>query len=127
MKAEHAVMLSTRSPKYHVCLSGGLSDGLHIDADVINFLRSCQAATGGFGGGPTQLPHLAPTYAATAALVTLGGVEALDIVNRAAMLDFISRLAMPPEQGGGFRVCQGLLPSLHEDSTLLLYPAPPKR
>ena len=81
---------------------------MHFHADVISFLRSCQAANGGFGGGPLQLPHLAPTYAATAALVSLGGAEALDAVNRAAMLDFIGRLAVPPEQGGGFSVCQGL-------------------
>ena len=74
---------------------------------MINFLRSCQAASGGFGGGPRQLPHLAPTYAATASLVSLGGDEALDAVDRPAMLDFIHRLALPPEQGGGFRVCDG--------------------
>ena len=85
---------------------------MHTHADVINFLRSCQAASGGFGGGPLQLPHLAPTYAATAALVTLGGAEALDVVNRAAMLDFICKLAVPPDQGGGFRVCQGVHASI---------------
>jgi hypothetical protein len=78
-------------------------------ADVINFLKSCQAASGGFGGGPLQLPHLAPTYAATAALVSLGGDEALDAVDRPAMLDFICRMAVPPEHGGGFQVCQGVL------------------
>ena len=80
---------------------------LPLHADVINFLRSCQAASGGFGGGPRQLPHLAPTYAATASLVSLGGDEALDAVDRPAMLDFVYRLALPPEQGGGFRVCDG--------------------
>ena len=78
-------------------------------ADVINFLKSCQAASGGFGGGPLQLPHLAPTYAATAALVSLGGDEALDAADRPAMLDFICRLAVPPQHGGGFQVCQGVL------------------
>ena len=78
-------------------------------ADVINFLKSCQAASGGFGGGPLQLPHLAPTYAATAALVSLGGDEALDAVDRPAMLDFICRMAVPPEHGGGVQVCQGVL------------------
>ena len=92
---------------------------MHAHADVIKFLRSCQAPSGGFGGGPLQLPHLAPTYAATAALVSLGGAEALDAVNRAAMLDFICRLAVPPEQGGGFRVCQGLTPFLFEHCTSL--------
>lgn len=36
-----------------------------------------QHPDGGFGGGPFQLAHLAPTYAAVAALVTLGGEDAL--------------------------------------------------
>lgn len=36
-----------------------------------------QHPEGGFGGGPYQLAHLAPTYAAVAALVTLGGEDAL--------------------------------------------------
>merc|ERR1719265_2779278 len=30
---------------------------------VASFLRHCQDPEGGFGGGPMQLPHLAPTYA----------------------------------------------------------------
>ena len=34
----------------------------------IRLLMLCQSASGGFGGGPGQLPHLAPTYAACAAL-----------------------------------------------------------
>lgn len=32
-------------------------------ASIIAFLSSCQDPEGGFGGGPYQLPHLAPTYA----------------------------------------------------------------
>lgn len=40
--------------------------------------RGRQHPGGGFGGGPYQLAHLAPTYAAVAALVTLGGEAALD-------------------------------------------------
>lgn len=31
---------------------------------VVAFLAKCQHAQGGFGGGPGQLAHLAPTYAA---------------------------------------------------------------
>jgi protein farnesyltransferase subunit beta len=34
----------------------------------VNLLMLCQSSSGGFGGGPGQLPHLAPTYAACAAL-----------------------------------------------------------
>ncbi len=83
----------------------------HIRADdVAEFLRQCQHPEGGFGGGPMQLAHLAPTYAAVAAAVTLGG-RALDMVDRVAARDFLYRMCIPPEQGGGFRVhdgaCQG--------------------
>ncbi len=37
------------------------------------FLLSCQAPGGGFGGTPGQLAHLGSTYAALAALASLGG------------------------------------------------------
>ena len=36
----------------------------------VAFLARCQDASGGFGGGPGQLPHLAPTYATVSALLT---------------------------------------------------------
>ena len=49
---------------------------------IAHFLRHCQSPSGGFGGGPGQLPHLATTYAAVSALVTLGTAEALGVVNR---------------------------------------------
>ena len=38
---------------------------------AIDFLAACQHSDGGFGGAPGQLAHLAPTYAALAALATL--------------------------------------------------------
>jgi len=75
-------------------------------SDVAAFLGSCQHPDGGFGGGPQQLPHLAPTYAAVAALATLGG-PALDVVDRAGVARFIRRMAVPAAQGGGFQVCDG--------------------
>jgi protein farnesyltransferase subunit beta len=34
----------------------------------IHLLSLCQSTSGGFGGGPGQLPHLAPSYAACATL-----------------------------------------------------------
>lgn len=49
---------------------------------VVAFLSSCQHPEGGYGGGPGQLAHLAPTYAAVSALLTLGGQEALTSINR---------------------------------------------
>lgn len=74
---------------------------------VIAFLARCQDPTGGFGGGPGQLPHLAPTYAAVATLLTLGGREALTVINRRGIESFLRRMCRPADQGGGFRLCEG--------------------
>ena len=54
-----------------------------------------------------QLPHLAPTYAATSTLVTLGGQDALSSVDRAALLGFVKRMCVPAEAGGGIAVSDG--------------------
>ena len=76
--------------------------------DIAAFLASCQHPDGGFGGGPQQLPHLAPTYAAVAALATLGDDgKALDAVDRKGVARFIVRMAVPAARGGGFQVCDG--------------------
>ncbi|GLC33996.1 hypothetical protein PLESTM_000142300 [Pleodorina starrii] len=78
-----------------------------VTADnIAAFLGSCQHSEGGFGGGPMQIPHLAPTYAAVAAIVTLGG-KALAVIDRAKARDFLFRMCIPPEQGGGFSVHEG--------------------
>lgn len=42
----------------------------------------CQHPDGGFGGGPGQFPHLAPTYAAVNALAIIGTPKAYSIINR---------------------------------------------
>eukprot|EP00195_Chlamydomonas_chlamydogama_P014941 CAMPEP_0202909804 /NCGR_PEP_ID=MMETSP1392-20130828/50321_1 /ASSEMBLY_ACC=CAM_ASM_000868 /TAXON_ID=225041 /ORGANISM="Chlamydomonas chlamydogama, Strain SAG 11-48b" /LENGTH=548 /DNA_ID=CAMNT_0049599673 /DNA_START=13 /DNA_END=1659 /DNA_ORIENTATION=- len=75
--------------------------------DVVYFLSCCQDPRGGYGGGPMQLPHLAPTYAAVCALVTLGTERALLSVDRLKMQDFLTRMCIPPEQGGGFCIHEG--------------------
>lgn len=49
---------------------------------VCQFLELCQSPDGGFGGGPGQYPHLAPTYAAVNALCIIGTEEAYDVINR---------------------------------------------
>ena len=46
---------------------------------VASFLLHCQDPTGGFAGGPQQLPHLAPTYAAVSALMVAGTEEAYQV------------------------------------------------
>jgi len=73
---------------------------------VVSFLDLCQDKDrGGFGGGPYQIPHLATTYAAVAALVTIGSPAALSIIDREKMRSFLHR--MKDTTTGGFR--------MHED------------
>lgn len=60
-------------------------------SEIIQFLSKCQNTTGGFAGGPGQLSHLAPTYAAVNALVILGP-EAFDIVNRKQLVIWLDSL-----------------------------------
>ena len=55
----------------------------------------CQNADGGFGGGPGQLSHLAPTYAASNALALLDDREALEVVDRAALARWLKTLWRP--------------------------------
>jgi protein farnesyltransferase subunit beta len=64
----------------------------------VAFLSSCRAPTGGFGGGPGQQAHLATTYAACAALCTLGGADAVAALDRPSLLRFLLRLKLPAEQ-----------------------------
>ena len=84
---------------------------------VADFLALCQDPEGGFGGGPMQLPHLAPTYAAVACLVTLGGEAALSVVHKQATLRFLQQRAVAREEGGGFTVCEGNLSICSAKST----------
>lgn len=56
--------------------------GVAHQKSCIELLARCQSPTGGFGGGPGQLPHLAPTYASVNALCTIGTPEALELIDR---------------------------------------------
>lgn len=66
---------------------------------VASFLSRCQHSDGGFAGGPEQLAHLAPTYAATAALVIAGDEVAYRVVDREKTYRFLMRMKCP---SGGF-------------------------
>ena len=71
------------------------------------FLARCQHPSGGYGGGPGQYPHLAPTYAAVNALTILSGVEGVGVsalaqVDRRALYGFLLRMKQPD---GSFSVC----------------------
>lgn len=73
-------------------------------AAVVRFLVACRSPTGGFGGGRGQAAHLATTYAAVAALATVGGGEAMEALQREALAAFLARLKLP---GGGFAMTEG--------------------
>lgn len=73
---------------------------------AIDFLAKCQHPEGGFGGGPGQAPHLAPTYAATNALCILAerNDRAYQVIDRAKLHNFLKRCKQP---SGPFAVCNG--------------------
>ncbi|XP_017589235.1 PREDICTED: protein farnesyltransferase subunit beta [Corvus brachyrhynchos] len=66
-----------------------------VASDVCQFLRRCQSPQGGFGGGPGQHPHLAPTYAAVNALCIIGTEEAFGIIDRKKLLEYLHSLKQP--------------------------------
>ncbi|XP_065845362.1 protein farnesyltransferase subunit beta-like [Oscarella lobularis] len=69
----------------------------HMELSVIDFLKRCQARDGGFGGGPGQLAHLAPTYAAVLALCTIGTEEAYNAIDRKSLQNYL--LSMHTDEG----------------------------
>ncbi len=62
---------------------------------TVEFLRHCQAATGGFCGGPQQLPHLAPTYATVLTLACLEREDGWRMVDRAGLYRWLLTLKQP--------------------------------
>lgn len=74
---------------------------------IVSFIAACQHPTGGFGGGPYQLPHLATTYAAVAALVTIGGEDAWSVVDRPKLLSFFLKMCVDGSFGGGMTMHEG--------------------
>ncbi|KAJ6860575.1 protein farnesyltransferase subunit beta isoform X2 [Populus alba x Populus x berolinensis] len=79
----------------------GESLDYQLENNAIDFLNRCQDPKGGFGGGPGQMPHLATTYAAVNAIVTLGGQKALSSINRDKLYNFLLRMKDP---SGAFRM-----------------------
>lgn len=62
--------------------------------DIVRFLATCQNDAGGFGGGPGQISHLAPTYAAVNALAIVGGDDALKIIDRTKLVKWMNGLRL---------------------------------
>lgn len=69
--------------------------------DVIHFLKKCQYVTGGFGGGPSQYPHLAPTYAAVLSLCLIESDEAFEAIDLPGIRCFLWSVREP---NGAFRM-----------------------
>ncbi|RMZ96047.1 farnesyltransferase subunit beta [Brachionus plicatilis] len=69
--------------------------------EVAKFLDTCQNETGGFGGGPGQISHLATTYAAVNALCNLNSDRALKIIKLKPLLSWIKSLIL---DNGGMRM-----------------------
>jgi protein farnesyltransferase subunit beta len=53
------------------------------------------SAPTGFGGGPQQMPHLAPTYASVMALAYVGDAEDWAKIDRAGLLQWLLSLKQP--------------------------------
>ncbi|XP_055879773.1 protein farnesyltransferase subunit beta-like [Biomphalaria glabrata] len=73
---------------------------------IANFLGKCQDPEGGFGGGPMQFPHLAPTYAAVNALCILANVtnKVFDVINREKLYNYLMRMKT---KEGAFKMHDG--------------------
>ncbi|GAA6038442.1 hypothetical protein JCM8097_007654 [Rhodosporidiobolus ruineniae] len=61
---------------------------------VVETLKAMQNPEGGFGGGPGQLSHLAPSYAAVCALAYVGE-EGWKAIDRAGMYRFLMSVKQP--------------------------------
>ncbi|CAI4224667.1 unnamed protein product [Auanema sp. JU1783] len=75
-----------------------------LKSEIVIFLRTCEHPDGGYGGGPGQYPHLAPTYAAVMCLLSLKTEEALQSINRQKIKSFLLTMKQP---NGGFSMHNG--------------------
>lgn len=69
---------------------------------VVSFLDKCRSPTGGFGGGPGQYAHLAPTYAAVNSLCMIGTPAAYSAIDKLSMIRFL--WSVREEETGAFRM-----------------------
>lgn len=60
-----------------------------IQNNIIDFLVKCRNPNGGFGGGPGQYSHLAPTYAAVNSLCIIGTERAYEAIDKESLINFI--------------------------------------
>ncbi|XP_064621817.1 protein farnesyltransferase subunit beta-like [Lineus longissimus] len=76
-----------------------------LASDIVAFLKKCQQPSGGFGGGPYQQAHLAPTYGAVNSLCIIGTEEAYNAVDRENLYKWLTRLH--DKTGGSFSMHEG--------------------
>ncbi|KAK5957599.1 CAAX farnesyltransferase (FTase) subunit beta [Knufia fluminis] len=72
-------------------------------SSIVKTFQPLQNLSGGFGGGQGHLSHLAGTYAVILAIAMVGGGEAYELIDRAAMWHWLGQLK---QADGGFRVCE---------------------
>lgn len=58
-------------------------------------MKCSSTITGGYGGGPQQISHLAATYAAVNAIVSLAKEESLKTIDRESLLRFLCDMKQP--------------------------------
>lgn len=63
-----------------------------LTEEIIKFMQDCAHPDGGYGGGPGQIAHVATTFAAVNALLTVSGEEALDSIDRVSLVKFLHRM-----------------------------------
>lgn len=68
---------------------------------LIETALSMQNESGGFGGGPGQLSHLATTYAVILSLAIVGGQDCYEVIDRKALWRWLCLLK---QADGGFRM-----------------------
>ena len=101
----------------------------HRVVSTLSRMARKETNVGGYGGGPQQLPHCAPTYAAVLALLTVGTEEAYESIDRGRVYRFF--MSMKEKNGVFFFFLLFFFPSLSrclsslDVSHLLLFSSSP--
>ncbi|CAG5132348.1 unnamed protein product [Candidula unifasciata] len=76
---------------------------------IAEFLGRCQHRDGGFGGGPMQYPHLAPTYAAVNSLCILSNItdRVFNVLKQVSLEKLYNFLMRMKTRDGAFQMHDG--------------------